>query len=137
LVGPAQVFNEKTPLDDDAKPQDSMAKSLQDKLNWMKVGRELHSLAATRPRRQPGSNLPAPPAGQKPVCAASLAATRPCRQPGSNLPACTASLAATYPAGQLASNLAALPVWQEPLPAASLAATYPRPQPGSFADRPI
>jgi granule-bound starch synthase len=33
-----KVFNEKTPLDDDAKPQDSMAKSLQDKLNWMKAG---------------------------------------------------------------------------------------------------
>lgn len=33
----AQVFNEKTPLDDDAKPQDSMSKGLQDKLNWMKV----------------------------------------------------------------------------------------------------
>jgi hypothetical protein len=31
------VFNEKTPLDDDAKPQDSMSKGLTDKLNWMKV----------------------------------------------------------------------------------------------------
>jgi hypothetical protein len=39
VVGRAQVFNEKTPLDDDAKPQDSMGKGLQDKLNWMKVGR--------------------------------------------------------------------------------------------------
>lgn len=32
-----QVFNEKTPLDDDAKPSDSMSKGLTDKLNWMKV----------------------------------------------------------------------------------------------------
>jgi hypothetical protein len=61
FVGPAQVFNEKTPLDDDAKPQDSMGKGLQDKLNWMKV-RGTASTAACA--RQPGSNLSALPAWQ-------------------------------------------------------------------------
>lgn len=32
-----KVFDEKTPLDDDAKPSEFMGKGLQDKLNWMKV----------------------------------------------------------------------------------------------------
>jgi granule-bound starch synthase len=33
-----QVFNEKTPLDDDAKPSESMQGGPHDKLNWMKAG---------------------------------------------------------------------------------------------------
>jgi len=32
-----QVFDEKTPLDDDAKPSESMQGGPHDKLNWMKV----------------------------------------------------------------------------------------------------
>lgn len=32
------MFNEKTPLDDNAKPQEFVSKTLQDKLNWMKGG---------------------------------------------------------------------------------------------------
>lgn len=37
LVSSPQVFNEKTPLDDDAKPSESMQGGPHDKLNWMKV----------------------------------------------------------------------------------------------------
>jgi granule-bound starch synthase len=36
--GYSKVFNEKTPLDDDAKPSESMQGGPHDKLNWMKAG---------------------------------------------------------------------------------------------------
>lgn len=55
-----QVFNEKTPLDDDAKPQDSMSKGLTDKLNWMKV-RSQAACQHTGPRQPNCTN-------QQPAC---------------------------------------------------------------------